>query len=214
MSHNTGDAPMPAVPPAPRGFTPAPLPVTPPGPPQPCAMKFAASVWKEWSFWFDHPTEQVKAMLESADSGASQVIKGKRSVRMPDPSNEFNGLTHRCFNYNNVTLEHSQVCIYKDKSTQINAMSIQEFLEHPSIEPIVTNPNMVSSIDYVLTKTGNEAIEEEEAFFNSKHENYDPSKKPRVSRPGKRALSPQSSTVQASRQRANGAGGSTSRAAQ
>ena len=126
-------------------------------------------------------------MMKDKTSGATKLIQAKHAILMPDASNNYNGMTKKNFSYVQATHEHEQVTTYADGSKQANAMSIEEFLAHPQVEPIVTNTSLVSSIDYVLTTAGNEPIEESEAFFNSRAENFDLAKKPVSKRPGKRA---------------------------
>ena len=62
-------------------------------------------------------------------------------------------------------------------------MSIEEFLEHPTIDALVTDRNVINEILY-FTKPGGTEITEAEAFENSR--NIDASKKPPSRRPGKR----------------------------
>ena len=96
-------------------------------------------------------------------------------------------------------MHFSCACVVTERLLQINYLDLKTFLEHPLVEPIVTNPQLCASITYVRTFEGREDIDEATAFNDSKAENYDPSKKP-VSRPrpGKRAAPAASSSTSTS----------------
>ena len=152
--------------------------------------------------YLDHDEQEVYNMLKDKSSGAFKIIEAKNQITCLDSSNPYDGVTKKNFDYNKVTNEHEQTTKYKDGSRQANAMSIQWFLEHDLVEPIVTDLSKVASITYVLSKAGQQPIEEHEAFFNSRIENFDMTLKP-VSRPrpGKRAAAEPAEprTVQAPR---------------
>ena len=200
------------------GYTPAPNPAETPRAP-PCAVMFASAGFQSWSFWFDHPKKEVTAMLADKRSGPSRIIAAKHMLTMPDPTNPWDSLTKKNFKYNVVTSEHEQITTYKDGSTQINAMTIHDFLNHELLDPIFTDPTCVSSVDYVLTKECMTPTTEAMAVYQSKLENFDPAKKPAKvirARPGPKRPVPASAaepaTEAAKRQRTPN-GGSTSHAA-
>lgn len=88
---------------------------------------------------FDDSQQACEAFLKDKDSGMALLIAAKHNIQMPDPG-AYDGITKSNFEYNRINKSHESVTKYKDGSKQINALDIQTFLEHPLVDPIVTNP--------------------------------------------------------------------------
>ena len=181
---------------APPGYTPAPTEPEP-DPSPPVHLLCAVAPWTAWGFKFDHSEAESAKMIKDESSGMSKLVHAKKNILLHDHSSEYRTSKH--FEYEAGSKVHSCITKFKDNSKQINYLDLKTFLEHPLVEPIVTNPQLCASITYVRTFEGREEIDEATAFNDSKAENYDPSKKP-VSRPrpGKRAAPAASSSTSTS----------------
>ena len=76
-------------------------------------------------------------------------------------------------------------CMKLKKFTGVvgNVLDLEEWMEHPIVEPLITDPDVVYSIVYFNKLDGKE-ITEDQAFEACR--SMDPSKKPPSNRPGKR----------------------------
>jgi len=131
----------------------------------------AVAPWQPWGFKFDHSEEECNAMLRDANSGLCKLVNAKKLIQLHDPSSTFQTSKH--FQYDTAAKVHSCITKFKDGSKQINYLDVKTFFEHPSVEPIVTNPALCASITYVRTFESGEEISEQTPSIDRDHMDYD-----------------------------------------
>ena len=144
----------------------------------PCGLYFLVTDWQEWAFGLDVPKGH-----EDGDKFVQAATKDLE-LKAP-PGHQYSSAK---FNFKSEKLPNGEWLFRLKPRADVdgNVISIEEFLEHSLIQPLVEGPGaIIDAIDYYQRVYKGKELEAEEAFKLSAEMDY--AKKPPSQRPGKRA---------------------------
>jgi hypothetical protein len=137
--------------------------------------------------------EPLAVQLEDVDrdikgSPFQMCVAGIKELEEDAPST-YSYDTVRVFSYN----KRQMLWEAKDKAGRVNAMPLEVFLQHPDIQPLLTNDKIVNGLNFLDKRIGGNVIDFDTANENNK--NYDPANAPVLQLLGTRTFTPATPTT-------------------